>query len=147
MKIKNTILLIMLFSSILVTIGCSKTVPKTQLEFQKELLAGTGSYLNTERTWQLDSAILNGSNVLLTTNQKSYKKTYTFDGAYNDTDKYSGKWEINTLNKLKETIIYKTTNSQDSTVYDIVLINSVQLSLSKKSANGQIIVYAFKITN
>ena len=37
MKVKNTILLILLFSSIIIIIGCSKTVAKTPLEFQKEL--------------------------------------------------------------------------------------------------------------
>ena len=147
MKLKNTILFIILLSSIVITIGCSKTVSKTPLEFQKELLAGSGTYLNTERTWQLDSTKINGVNSVLTTVQKNYKKTFTFDGGYSDTDNNTGKWEIATLNKLKQTFFYQLTNKKDSTVYDIVSINSAQMSLSLKLANGQTAIYSFKITN
>ena len=147
MKFKNTILLIIMFSSIALTIGCSKTVPKTPLEFQKELLAGSGTYLNTERTWQLDSTRINGVNSVLTTVQKNYKKTFTFDSKYSDTDNNTGKWEISTLNKLKQTYFYQLANKQDSTIYDIVSINSAQMSLSIKLSNGQTAIYSFKISN
>jgi hypothetical protein len=148
MKFKNTLLLIiLLLSSILITIGCSKTVSKTPLEFQKELLAGSGTYLNTERTWQLDSTKINGVNSVLTTVQKNYKKTFTFDSKYSDTDNNIGKWEISTLNKLKQTYFYQLSNKQDSTTYDIVSINSAQMSLSIKLSNGQTAIYSFKISN
>ena len=136
-----------MFSSIALTIGCSKTVPKTPLEFQKELLAGSGTYLNTERTWQLDSTRINGVNSVLTTVQKNYKKTFTFDSKYRDTDNNIGKWEISTLNKLKQTYFYQFSNKQDSTIYDIVSINSAQMSLSIKLSNGQTAIYSFKISN
>ena len=136
-----------MFSSIALTIGCSKTVPKTPLEFQKELLAGSGTYLNTERTWQLDSTRINGVNSVLTTVQKNYKKTFTFDSKYSDTDNNTGKWEISTLNKLKQTYFYQLANKQDSTIYDIVSINSAQMSLSIKLSNGQSAIYSFKISN
>ena len=136
-----------MFSSIALTIGCSKTVPKTPLEFQKELLAGSGTYLNTERTWQLDSTRINGVNRVLTTVQKNYKKTFTFDSKYSDTDNNTGKWEISTLNKLKQTYFYQLANKQDSTIYDIVSINSAQMSLSIKLSNGQSAIYSFKISN
>ena len=136
-----------MFSSIALTIGCSKTVPKTPLEFQKELLAGSGTYLNTERTWQLDSTRINGVNSVLTTVQKNYKKTFTFDSKYSDTDNNTGKWEISTLNKLKQTYFYQLANKQDSTTYDIVSINSAQMSLSIKLSNGQSAIYSFKISN
>ena len=136
-----------MFSSIALTIGCSKTVPKTPLEFQKELLAGSGTYLNTERTWQLDSTRINGVNSVLTTVQKNYKKTFTFDSKYSDTDNNTGKWEISTLNKLKQTYFYQLANKQDSTTYDIVSINSAQMSLSIKLSNGQTAIYSFKISN
>ena len=136
-----------MFSSIALTIGCSKTVPKTPLEFQKELLAGSGTYLNTERTWQLDSTKINGVNSILTTVQKNYKKTFTFDSKYSDTDNNIGKWEISTLNKLKQTYFYQFSNKQDSTIYDIVSINSAQMSLSIKLSNGQSAIYSFKISN
>ena len=147
MKLKNTILFIILLSSIVIIIGCSKTVSKTPLEFQKELLAGSGTYLNTERTWQLDSTRINGVNSVLTTVQKNYKKTFTFDSKYSDTDNNTGKWEISTLNKLKQTYFYQLANKQDSTIYDIVSINSAQMSLSIKLSNGQTAIYSFKISN
>ncbi len=74
MKLKNTILLLLLFSSITIIIGCSKTVAKTPLEFQKELLAGTSAYLNTQRTWQLDSFYVDGVNFPLTACKRGIKK-------------------------------------------------------------------------
>ena len=147
MKVKNTILLIMFFSSIVVTIGCSKTVPKTPLEFQKELLAGTGAYLNTQHTWQLDSCYVDGANFPLTAVQKEYKKTFTYDGVYSDSELNTGKWEIATLGKLKQTIIYKITNKQDSSVYDIISINAARMNLSIKLSNGKVSSYSFKISN
>ena len=146
MRLKNTILF-MLFISMIVIVGCSKTLPKTPLEFQKELLAGSGTYLNTQRTWQLDSTRINGVNSVLTPVQRNYKKTFTFDSKYNDTDNNTGKWEISTLNKLKQTYVYQFSNKQDSTTYDIVSINSAQMSLSIKLSNGQTAIYSFKISN
>ena len=127
--------------------SCSKTTVTPPLEFQKQFLAGTGSFQNTQHVWQLDSTKIDGVNIVLTTFQKNYKKTFTFDGGYSDTDNNTGKWEIATLNKLKQTFFYQLTNNQDSTVYDIVSINSAQMSLSIKLANGQTAIYSFKITN
>lgn len=137
----------MLFLSIIVIIGCTKTVPKTPLEFQKELLAGTGAYLNSERTWQLDSTRINLVNNVLSAIQKNYKKTFTFDGKYSDTDNNIGKWEITTLNKLKLTNVYQSSSKQDSITYNIVSINSVKMSLSITLSNGQTAIYSFKIKN
>lgn len=147
MNFKNPIFLILLSSSILIIIGCSKTVAKTPLEFQKELLAGSGTYLNTQRIWQLDSTKIDGVNSVLSTIQKNYKKTFTFDSKYSDTDDNSGKWEIATLNKLKQTYFYQFSSKQDSITYDIVSINAAQLSLSIKLSNGQTAIYSFKISN
>ena len=146
MKLKNTILL-MLFSSIIIIIGCTKTVPKTPLEFQKELLAGTSAYLNTQRTWQLDSFYVDGINFPLTSLQKGYKKTFSYDGLYSDSEMNTGNWEIQTLGKLKQTIVYKTTNKQDSSVFDIVSINAARLNLTIKLSNGKLGSYSFKISN
>jgi hypothetical protein len=153
MRLKNTILLRMLFSSIVITIGCSKTVPKTPLEFQKELLAGSGTYLNTERTWQLDSFYVDGKNIPLTALEKGYKKTYSYDGLYSDhPDKNTGNWEISTLGKLKVTKIYTTykdsiyTTIKDSSVFDIVSINAARLKLNIKLKEN-LVSYSFKISN
>ena len=141
MKFKNIILSI-LFLSIIVIIGCTKTVPKTPLEFQKELLAGTSAYLNTQRTWQLDSFFVDGANASLTALQKEY------DGLYSDyPDKNIGTWEISTLGKLKETITYTTNNKKDSSVYEIVSINAARLKLTIKLSNGKLGSYSFKISN
>jgi hypothetical protein len=59
----------------------------------------------------------------------------------------TGKWEIQTLGKLKQTIIYKTTNKQDSSIFDIVSINAARLNLSIKLSNGKLGSYSFKISN
>ena len=153
MRLKNTILLTLLFSSIVVTIGCSKTVPKSPLEFQKELLAGTGAYLNTQRTWQIDSFYVDGKNFPLTALQIGYKKKFSYDGLYEDSEKYTGIWEISTLGKLKVTKIYTTykdsiyTTIKDSSVFDIVSINAARLKLNKKLLDGKLGTYSFKISN
>ncbi len=144
MKIYN-ILICLSLTTILVS--CAKTNIISPLQFQKQLLAGTGNFQNTEHTWQLDSTKINGVTYALTTAQKNYKKTFTFDGGYKDSDNVTGTWEITTLNVLKQTVIYNTTNKQDSTFYDIASLSSVQLNLTKKLSNGQIISYSFKISN
>jgi hypothetical protein len=79
--------------------------------------------------------------------QKGYKKTFSYDGLYSDSEMNSGVWEIQTLGKLKQTIIYKTTNKQDSSVFDIVSINAARLNLSIKLSNGKLGSYSFKISN
>ena len=127
--------------------SCAKTDITPPLQFQKQLLAGTGSYQNTQHIWQLDSTKIDGTNLTLTTSQKSYKKTFTFDGGYSDSDNNTGKWEITTLNKLKQTIFYQSISKQDSAVYDIISINAAQMNLSLKLSNGQTAIYSFKISN
>lgn len=147
MRFKTTILFIASIAIIFLIVSCSKTDIIPPLQFQKQLLAGTGSYQNTYRIWQLDSAKIDGSNMTLTPSQRSHKKTFTFDGGYSDTDNNTGKWEITTLNKLKQTIIYQSIVRQDSTVFDILSINAAQMTLSSKLSNGQIAIYSFKISN
>jgi len=147
MKVKNTILSFVMLSSIFLTIACSKTATISPLEFQKNLLAGTGTYLNTQRTWQLDSCYVDAINFPLTALQKEYKKTFSYDGIYSDSDLNTGKWEIATLGKLKQTIIYKTTSKQDSSVYDIISINAARMNLTIKLSNGKLGRYSFVISN
>ena len=147
MKFKTTILFITSVAIIFSIVSCSKTDIVPPLQFQKQLLAGTGTYENTQRTWQLDSTKIDGANLPLSIAQKNYKKTFTFDGGYSDTDKNTGKWEINTLNKLKQTMIYQSIGKQDSTVYDIISLNAAQMTLSLKSSNGKTAIYSFKISN
>jgi hypothetical protein len=151
MRFKTTILFIASIAIIFSIVSCSKTDIVPPLQFQKQLLAGTGTYENTQRTWQLDSTKIEGANFPLSIAQKNYKKTFTFDGGYSDTEKNTGKWEITTLNKLKQTIIYQSIDQsiakQDSTFFDIITLNAAQMTLSLKSSNGQIVVYSFKISN
>ena len=143
---KKYIYIIFICSFITIMNACSKTNVIDNVSFQKELLAGTSSISNTKHIWQYDSCRIDGINQTLTIHQRNYKKTYTYDGFYSDTDNNIGKWEINTLNKLKETISYQGVNKIDSITYDIVSINAAQLNLSKKLENGQTVVYNFKIS-
>jgi len=147
MNLRNIISNLLIVTALALVVACSKTAVTPPLEFQKQLLAGTGSLQNTQHIWQLDSTKINGVDSILTKVQKNYKKTFTFDGGYSDSDNNTGKWEIPALNKLKQTFLYQLTNKQDSTTYDIVFINSVQMSLSLKLANGQTAIYSFKISN
>lgn len=117
------------------------------LKSQKELLAGTGSYLNSTHVWKFDSCTLDGVKQPLTTSQKSYKKSFSFDGIYFDTDNNKGYWEMDTLNKLRQIVTYQAINKIDTTSYDIVAINSYQLNLSYKFSNGKTGIYYFKISN
>ena len=90
---------------------------------------------------------MDGTNSPLTTLQIGYKKTFSYDGLYSDSEKNTGIWEIQTLGKLKQTIIYTTTNKQDSSMFDIVSINAARLKLNIKLSNGKLGTYSFKISN
>lgn len=147
MNLKLSIVYFTFLLSISTIISCAKTDIIPPLQFQKQLLAGTGTYENTQRTWQLDSTKIDGANLPLSISQKNYKKTFTFDGSYSDSDNNLGKWEITTLNKLKQTIIYQSIAKQDSSVYDIISLNAAQMTLSLKSSNGKTAIYSFKTTN
>lgn len=146
MKARKIILSIFLVTTICSIMSCTKSATISPLQFQKELLAGTGKFQNTQKIWQLDSTKINGTNFPLTPTQKEYKKTFSFDGGYSDTDNNMGKWEINSLNKLKQIIFIQATKKQDSSSYDILSINAAQLNLSLKLSNGQTAIYSFKIS-
>jgi hypothetical protein len=139
-RIAMTIIMGMLFFS------CAKTVVLSDLDFQKRLLAGTGSYENTKHIWKLDSVVVDSKALVLTTAQKSYTKTFTADGLYSDAESNEGKWDIAELNKLKQTIIYKSTGKSDSTIYEITTINAAELKLKYKGAKSTT-EYSFKIAN
>ena len=61
------IALMVIISSIF---SCAKQEVISDLDFQKSLLAGSGSYQNTKRTWKIDSLSQNGVVLKLTTTQK-----------------------------------------------------------------------------
>lgn len=125
---------------------CAKKVVLTDIEFQRQLLAGTGTYQNMERNWRLDSAFINGAAVVLTPYQRTYVKTFMHDGVYKDSEMNNGKWELSALNTLKQKITYSTSNKVDSSSFEILLLNAAQLKL--KLINSSIKTeYSFKIVN
>ena len=129
------------------TISCSKIEVASPIDFQKQLLSGTGTFQNSKHIWKLDSTHVNDTIIPLSISAKNFKKTFNYDGGYSDTDNNNGVWEINSINKLKQTFIFTNSLIQDSITYDIVFINSVQLKLSKKLSNGKTAIYSFKIVN
>jgi len=86
-------------------ISCAKQEVISDLDFQKSLLAGSGSYQNTKRTWKIDSLTQNGVVLKLSTAQKRYSKTFNTDGTYTDSDGITGAWLMPTAKDL--TIISK----------------------------------------
>ncbi len=131
---------------IFLIISCKKDDVISELQFQKNLLAGTGSYQNTQRVWKLDSILVDDKSVILTDVQKLYKKTFVYDGVYLDTEKNEGQWDIPELNKLKQKIYYKLTNKIDSTSYEIISINAARLKLRVNGTKSKI-DYSFIISN
>ena len=127
--------------------ACTKESILSPLKFKKQLLSGTGSYQNTEHVWKLDSTLIDGKFIPLTSRQLNYKKTFYYNGAYRDSDSLSGKWELIEISKLKQTIIYSTTPISDTSIFDIIQLSSAQLTLNKKLSNGQLATYYFKIYN
>jgi hypothetical protein len=137
---------IILFFLVTIFQFCAKKVVLTDIEFQRQLLSGTGTYQNIERNWRLDSAYINGAAVVLTPYQRTYIKTFVHDGVYKDSELNNGKWELLSLNNLKQKIIYASTNKIDSTSFEILLINTAQLKLKLNNSTVKT-EYLFKIVN
>lgn len=133
-------------SFILIFISCKKEEVVTELQFQRNLLGGTGSYLNTQHIWKLDSILVDDKPISLSDIQKLYTKTFTYDGVYKDSEKNEGQWVINELKKLKQKIYFKGTNTIDSTNYDIISINTARLKLRLNGAKTKT-DYSFIILN
>jgi hypothetical protein len=125
---------------------CKKKEVMTDLEFRKQLLAGSGTYQNVENNWKLDSTYINGVSVVLTPYQKTFVKTFTHDGIYKDSELNTGTWELPTLNTLRQKIKYSTTSKIDSFSYEILIINTAQLKLKLNNATSKT-EYLFKIAN
>lgn len=119
---------------VLCIVSCAKQEIITDIDFQRSLLAGSGSYQNTKRTWKIDSLSQNGVILKLTTAQKRYQKTFNTDGTYSDSDGNLGTWLMPSLKDL--TIISKGgfSNNQITNKYQIIDINSAQLHLKYDSA-------------
>jgi len=135
-----------LFGLVILFQFCKKKEVMTDLEFRKQLLAGSGTYQNTEHNWKLDSTYINGVPAVLTAYQKTFVKTFTHDGIYKDSELNTGIWELPTLNTLRQKITYSTTSKIDSCSFEILIINTAQLKLKLNNATTKT-EYLFKIAN
>ncbi len=118
--------------------SCAKQEIVSELDFQKNLLAGTGGFQNTKHSWKIDSMTNNGVVLKLTAAQKRYTQTFNRDGSYYDSDGKTGNWLMPSIAEL--TII--STNGMDSISnknkvsfkYKIADLNSAQLFIKYDSA-------------
>lgn len=132
---KNLLLILIINLVVLSFVSCVKQQAVSVLDFQKNLLAGTGTYQNTKHTWKIDSLTINGVIYKLNTAQKKYTKTFNRDGTYTDSDGVIGTWAIPTVNDL--VLKYQTSLSGNilTNKYQLVDINAVQLHLKFDSSN------------
>jgi hypothetical protein len=115
---------------VLLQMGCSKEVAVSDLDFQRHLIGGTGSFQNTFKIWKLDSISVDGKSLALTTNQKKYTKKFYHSGTYIDSDGFAGTWELAEINALKHITSGTTPTSPKITSnYEIIEVNSAQLNL------------------
>ena len=126
--------------------SCAKETITTDADFQKNLLAGTGNFQNTEHIWRFDSLIIAGAPVKLTAIEKTYTKTFSRLGAYKDSDGYAGTWDMSTANKLNITTINSFTNAKTVYAYDITTLNAAQLQIKITGTKG-VYQYFFVIAN
>jgi hypothetical protein len=115
---------------VLLQIGCSKEVTVSDLDFQRHLIGGTGSFQNTFKIWKLDSISVDGKVLPLTANQKKYTKKFFHSGAYIDSDGFAGTWELGEINALKHiTSGTNATTPKITSSYEIIEVNSAQLNV------------------
>ena len=115
---------------VILQMGCSKEVAVSDLDFQKHLVGGTGSFQNTFKIWKLDSISVDGKKLILTANQKKYTKKFFHSGAYIDSDGFAGTWEIGAINALKHiTSGTLSTSPKITSTFEIIEVNSAQLNL------------------
>ena len=126
--------------------SCAKETITSDADFQKNLLAGTGNFQNTEHVWRFDSLIIAGAPVKLTTIEKSYTKTFSRLGIYKDSDGYAGTWEMSSSNKLDITTTNSSTSVKTKNSYDVVTLNAAQLQIKITGTKGTY-QYFFVIAN
>jgi hypothetical protein len=120
---------------VLSLMSCVKQQTVSALDFQKNLLAGTGAYQNTKHTWKIDSLTVNGTAYKLTTVQKRYSKTFSRDGSYTDSDGVIGTWTMPTITDLVLSFQAGMSGIKIINKFQVVDINAVQLHLKYDSAN------------
>jgi hypothetical protein len=127
-------------------ISCSKEVVVDEIDFQRQLVGGTGSFQNTFKVWKLDSLAIDGKAFPLTTNQKKYTKKFYHSGAYIDSDGFSGTWEIPELNSLSHVTSGTQPTTKLTSKYEILEVNSAQLNLKLLNTTAKY-EYFFIISN
>ena len=135
---KRFTILVVLAMIVFNQFSCAKQEVVSELDFQKNLLAGTGGFQNTQHAWKIDSMTNNGAVLVLTAAQKRYTKTFKRDGTYFDSDGSSGTWIMPTITDLN----IVSSNGMDSVTiknkvsfkYKIAELNSAQLFIKYDSA-------------
>ena len=126
--------------------ACAKEVPVDDIDFQRQLVGGTGSYDDTKKIWKLDSLAIDGKAFALTTNQKKYTKIFNHDGTYSDSDGYSGSWEIATIDNLSHVTSGVIAGSKITTKFQISEVNAAQLNVKLLNTTAKY-EYFFVIVN
>ncbi len=131
--------LYILFFSLL--LSCAKTEVVPEEDFQKNLLAGTGSYQNTKRVWRIDSAtnngvvvIKNGVSLATPTSKKIITVTFSRDGSYTDSDGNFGTWTLSGLKDLKLNVLDGISGTKRALKYEVANLNAARLHLKFDSA-------------
>lgn len=140
LKFISFILFIALVSS------CSKEEVISEIDFQKHLVGGTGSFQNTFKVWKLDSLAIDGKAYPLTTNQKKYTKKFYHSGAYTDSDGFAGTWEITEINNLSHITSGTQPTTKLTSKFEILEVNSAQLNLKLLNTTAKY-EYFFIISN
>jgi hypothetical protein len=116
-------------------ITCSKVEILDELQFQKTLLSGTGSFDDMERIWKVDSIKINGEGLNLSNSQLKYTKTFKFQGGFLDSDGQLGTWEMPSLTVLEISIL--NTKTEKSLSYEIKELNSIKLDLELQDGSDR----------
>lgn len=127
-------------------VSCSKEVVVDEIDFQRHLVGGTGSFQNTFKVWKLDSLAIDGKAFPLTTNQKKYTKKFYHSGAYIDSDGFSGTWEIAEINNLSHVTAGTQPTTKLTSKFEILEVNSAQLNLKLLNTTAKY-EYFFIISN
>jgi len=139
----KAIFIFMLFGCIT---SCSKEELTSDVDFQRHLVGGTGSFQNTFKIWKLDSIAIDGKSYALTVNQKKYTKKFYHSSAYIDSDGFAGTWEITELNGLTQITSGTLATTKLTSKYEIVEVNTAQLNLKLLNTTSKY-EYFFIISN
>ena len=121
--------------------SCTKTETETleEIDFYKSFLAGSGIGSELERVWLIDSLVVDGKGVPLTSYQLNYFQTYKSNGFYRDYDGYEGIWEMTSPVSLE--IEITNTPNPKSLSYSIIELNPFQLHIEIISGSNKYLYY------